>query len=150
MEQIPTNTDIITTALGTGGTLAGIVAGMNEHQEAWGFSALKNGHFLYDDVRELLIESDHENAISKPWKIETEYHCGGYAKCPVALLDFIKYFYETQGILLDPIYTSKMMYGLFDLARKGLIPKGKKIVALHSGGIQAWNGMPEKKLYIST
>ena len=150
MLSIPSDTDIITTASGTGGTLAGLIAGMNSNQEAWGYSALKGGDFFYDDIKKLLLESNHEKAILKSWKIVTNYHLGGYAKCPLELLDFIKHFYQTQGILLDPIYTGKMMYGLYEQARQGLLPVGKKIVALHSGGIQACNGMPEKKVYIST
>ncbi len=148
--QLPPDTDIIVTAVGTGGTLAGLVSGMHPTQEAWGISALKGGDFLHDEVRRLLHESGNENAAQKNWKIIGDYALGGYAKCPEELVLFIKSFYQQHNILLDPIYTGKMMYALFDLARKGLIPKGKKIVALHTGGIQAWNGMPEKKAYIST
>ncbi len=147
--KIPADTDIIATASGTGGTLSGIVSGMLETQEAWGFSALKGGEFLVDEVKQLLIASANEKSLSKRWKITSDYACGGYAKCPTALLDFIKTFRQQQGILLDPIYTGKMVFGLYDLAQKGLLPAGKKIVALHTGGIQAWNGMPEKNMYIS-
>jgi len=148
--KIPSSTDIIATASGTGGTLAGIVSAMLETQEAWGFSALKGADFLVEEVKQLLIESDNEKSISKRWNITSDYAWGGYAKCPTPLLDFIKTFHQQQGILLDPIYTGKMVFGLYDLAQKGLLPVGKKIVALHTGGIQAWNGMPEKFMYIST
>jgi 1-aminocyclopropane-1-carboxylate deaminase len=150
MSKIPTNTDLVVTAVGSGGTLAGLIRGMHANQEVWGVSALKGDDFLQREVTQLLNEKGNPNTFGKNWKIIGDYHFGGYAKCPEELLVFIKSFYQQHGILLDPIYTGKMMYGLFDLARKGLIPTHKRIVALHTGGIQAWNGMPEKKMYIST
>lgn len=148
--QLPEHTDIIVTAVGTGGTMAGLISGMHTTQSTWGIAALKGSDFLYQDVQHLLHASGNEKAAQKDWKIIGDYHLGGYAKCPEELVLFIRSFYQQHHILLDPIYTGKMMYGLFDLAQKGLIPSGKKIVALHTGGIQAWNGMPEKKMYIST
>jgi 1-aminocyclopropane-1-carboxylate deaminase len=150
MTKIPDDTALIVSAVGTGGTLAGLISGMHAEQEVWGVAALKGDHFLHDAVQYLLYESETPNTSQKHWKIIGDYHFEGYAKCPEELLAFIKSFYQQQGIVLDPIYTGKMMYALFDLASKGLIPTGKKIVALHTGGTQAWNGMPEKKMYIST
>ncbi|MDF2454205.1 MAG: 1-aminocyclopropane-carboxylate deaminase [Cytophagaceae bacterium] len=138
---LPQDTDIIATACGTGGTLAGILAGLKSQQEAWGFSALKGGGFLLDEVQHLLSPQPTPSAL----KLFLDYHMGGYAKLPDELLAFVKQFNEQQGIALDPTYTSKLLFGLFDLADKGLLPKDKKIVALHTGGLQAWDGLPEKK-----
>jgi 1-aminocyclopropane-1-carboxylate deaminase len=143
VDLLPADTDIIATACGTGGTIAGLIAGLHSQQEVWGFPALKGADFLVEDIRQLLSESsfsDHKN-----WTLYLEYHLGGYAKLPDELLSFVQQFKDEQGITLDPTYTSKLLFGLFDLAHKGLLPKDKKIVALHTGGLQAWDGLTEKK-----
>lgn len=141
VQLLPRDTSIIAAACGTGGTIAGILAGLKSHQEVWGFSALKGGDFLLQVVQHLL--SPHHTTSSL--KLFLDYHWGGYAKLPDELLAFVKQFNDQQNIVLDPTYTGKLLYGLFDLADKGLLPKDKKIVALHTGGLQAWDGLPEKK-----
>ncbi len=141
VQLLPQDTDIIATACGTGGTLAGILAGLNPSQEVWGFSALKGGAFLLEEIQHLLSPQSTLSALT----LFLDYHMGGYAKLPDELLTFVKQFNEQQGIALDPTYTSKLLFGLFDLADKGLLPKDKKIVVLHTGGLQAWDGLPEKK-----
>jgi len=143
VDFLPADTDIIATACGTGGTMAGILAGLRSHQQAWGFAALKGAGFLINDVQQLLAQP--LNTSTTDWELFLDYHHGGYAKLPDELLTFVQQIHNEQGILLDPTYSSKMMFGLFDLADKGLLPKDKKIVALHTGGLQAWDGLPEKK-----
>jgi len=140
---LPSDTDIIATACGTGGTMAGLIAGIKSYQEVWGFAALKGADFLRNDIQELL--SEYPGASAKKWTLLLDYHLGGYAKLSDELLSFIQQFKKEQGITLDPTYTSKLLFGLFDLANKKLLPKDKKIVVLHTGGLQAWDGLPEKK-----
>ncbi len=124
--------DYITSSVGTGGTLAGIIAASNAEQQVVGFFALK-GDFLTEEIKELL------KIYGKPknnWKVNTDYHCGGYAKTPDYLMDFINGFERRHRVLLDPIYTGKMMYGLYDLIDKGAFKSGSKILAIHTGGLQ--------------
>jgi 1-aminocyclopropane-1-carboxylate deaminase len=144
IDLLPADTNIIATACGTGATLAGLIAGLKPHQEAWGFAVLKGSDFLMENIQQLLTAAK-VSVQNKNWKLFSEYHGGGYAKTPDELLSFVREFKDDQGILLDPIYNSKMLYGVFDLASKGLLPGDKKIVLLHTGGVQAWNGLPEKK-----
>jgi len=141
--MLPEDTDIIATACGTGATMAGLIAGAKTHQEVWGFAALKGADFLVNDIQSLL--SEYHGALDKKWKLLLDYHLGGYAKLPYELLSFIQQFKKEQGISLDPTYTSKLLFGLFDLADKNLLPMDKKMVVLHTGGLQAWDGLPEKK-----
>ncbi|MBC7488146.1 MAG: pyridoxal-phosphate dependent enzyme [Cytophagaceae bacterium] len=143
IDLLPSDTDIIATACGTGATMAGLIAGAKTHQEVWGFPGLKGADFLVNDIQSLLSEC--HNVSDKKWRLLLDYHLGGYAKLPDELLSFIHRFKKEQGITLDPTYTSKLLFGLFDLADKNLLPKDKKIVALHTGGLQAWGGLPEKK-----
>ncbi|MDB5255519.1 MAG: 1-aminocyclopropane-carboxylate deaminase [Chitinophagaceae bacterium] len=140
---LPSDTDIIATACGTGGTMAGFIAGIKSHQEVWGVAALKGADFLVNDIQSLL--SGYQDTAGKNWKLLLDYHWGGYAKLPDELLSFVQQFKKEQGITLDPTYTSKLLFGLFDLADKNRLPKNKKIVVLHTGGQQAWDGLPEKK-----
>lgn len=133
--------DFLVCSVGTGGTISGIIAGLKGQRQVLGFSALK-GNFLKEEIKLLLKTSNIANYQN--WNIMTDYHFNGYAKISPALLEFIKDFNKKHGILLDPIYTGKMMYGLFDLIEKGYFPKGSKIIALHSGGLQGWAGIKDR------
>lgn len=139
LTEIDIDFDIITTASGTGATLAGLASALTAEQQATGYAVLKGGDFLYDDVAHLLSV-----AKSKPkgrWDIETRYHFGGYAKTDQTLLDFIVQFKKEFGIELDAVYTGKMFYGLFDLIERGIFKSGTKIIALHTGGLQGNAGI---------
>jgi 1-aminocyclopropane-1-carboxylate deaminase/D-cysteine desulfhydrase-like pyridoxal-dependent ACC family enzyme len=70
------------------------------------------------------------------WSTNHEYHFGGFAKKPGTLLTFINSFHSQHQILLDPVYTGKMMAGIIDLITKDYFKRGSTIIALHTGGIQ--------------
>lgn len=133
-----TDFDIVCVPVGTGGTLAGVINGLESHQQAMGFSCLKNGHFLKDTVHHYL------NSSTKHWTIQTDYHFGGYAKLDAELIDFMNKFKQIYAIPLDPIYTSKMMYGIFDLIKKEKIRPNSTILAIHTGGLQGIEGMNQR------
>jgi 1-aminocyclopropane-1-carboxylate deaminase len=142
IEDIAEDFDYICTACGTGGTLAGLVSGLRENQRALGFSVLRGGDFLRGKVKDLLdspIEQDNRN-----WKIITDYHFGGYAKFTKELLQFITNFENRNNIKLEPIYSGKMIFGIYDLIRKNYFPEGSKIIALHNGGLQGLEGLRKK------
>jgi 1-aminocyclopropane-1-carboxylate deaminase len=120
--------DLICCAVGTGGTLAGIAQSLKPGQRAMGFSALKGGAFLRDDVTQWL-----EGAQSN-WSICADYSFGGYAKTMPELLAFIADFTARTGVPLDPVYTGKMFFGIYDLIARGTFTRGTTIVAVHSGG----------------
>lgn len=126
------NFDVITTCVGTGGTIAGIINSAKEHQKVIGFPALK-GDFLTKDICKFAPESG--------WELQTDYHFGGYAKVSKELIYFINDFLQQTTIALEPIYTGKMMYGLLDLIAKDYFKPGTKILAIHTGGLQGVNGM---------
>ncbi len=118
--------------VGTGGTLAGLINCSKPSQQVLGFSALK-GDFLKQDISKFAIKNN--------WELITDYHFGGYAKINSELITFINQFKKQNNIQLDPVYTGKMMFGIFDLIKKGFFPKGSKILAIHTGGIQGIQGM---------
>jgi len=100
-----------------------------------GFPALKGG-FLKEDIGKF--------ARGNNWKLVTDYHFGGFAKINEALISFINEFKKDYSISLDPIYTGKMMFGIFDMINTGQFPKGSKLLAIHTGGLQGIGGMNMK------
>ncbi len=127
---------VICAACGTGTTLAGIIESVSEHKQVIGFAALKGADFLAEEVRNLLPET----AKQKNWQINLDYHFGGFAKTTPPLLDFIADFEQRQGVALEPVYTGKMLFGLYSLIQQDYFPPGQKIIALHSGGLQGKRG----------
>lgn len=115
------------TAVGTGGTAAGILSSGNK---VLGFSALKGGDFLQDDIAQLL-GADPSNL-----KLFTPYHFGGYGKWNQELLGFMQQFWNQHAVQLDQVYTGKMMFGLYDLIKSSFFEKGDTVVAVHTGGLQ--------------
>ncbi|MFN0013663.1 MAG: 1-aminocyclopropane-1-carboxylate deaminase/D-cysteine desulfhydrase, partial [Saprospiraceae bacterium] len=73
-----------------------------------------------------------------------DYEFGGFAKKNALVLDFARAFQARTGILLDPVYTAKMLYGVWDLLAKGYFPAGSTVVAVHTGGLQGWAGFRER------
>jgi 1-aminocyclopropane-1-carboxylate deaminase len=139
IQEIEIDFNVICTACGTGTTLAGIIHSLPEGKKAIGFPVLKGGDFLYEEINNLLSSSFESK--NKNWHLESNYHFGGYAKWNQNLLDFMHTFEQKQDILLDQVYTGKMMYGLFDLIGKDFFPKGTTLIALHTGGLQGLSGL---------
>lgn len=120
--------DYLCSPVGTGGTLAGLIRGLKGQKEILGFSVLKDGAFLKEEVVSL-------GGLYKSWDIITDYHFGGYAKATKQLLNFIEEFNRVHDIPLEFIYTGKMFFGIFDLVRQGFFKKGSRVLAIHTGGI---------------
>jgi 1-aminocyclopropane-1-carboxylate deaminase len=129
--EIDITFDVICCAVGTGGTLAGIAAGLTPNQRALGFSALKGGEFLVDEVERLQIAAF--GARSGTWDIECGYHFGGYAKRAPVLDAFIADFADRHGVALEWVYEAKMLFGAIDLAQHGAFLTGTRIIAVIAG-----------------
>jgi 1-aminocyclopropane-1-carboxylate deaminase len=131
VSEITEGFDVVCCGVGTGGTLAGIAAGLRPGQRAIGFSSLKGGDFLSDDVAAL--QRDALGEVTRNWAIETGYHFGGYARSKPELVAFIDDFQARHGLRLDRVYVAKMMYGVHELAARGRFPAGTRIVAVITG-----------------
>ena len=129
-------------ACATGGTIAGIIASLNGEKRIWGFPALKNGEFLKKDISKLI--HDYNSKSYKNWDLITDFHFGGYAKYNFSLLEFINRFKKKHKIQLDPIYTGKMLFGVFESIKNGLFNPGEKILSIHTGGLQGIRGFNER------
>ncbi|WP_034259427.1 1-aminocyclopropane-1-carboxylate deaminase/D-cysteine desulfhydrase [Altibacter lentus] len=127
--------DVICTSVGTGGTLAGLVESSYSHQTVLGFSALQ-GTFQKKTVKQYTTKTN--------FSITDAYSFGGYAKIDEQLIRCINNFREDTGILLDPVYTGKMVFGILDLIEKGYFKKNSRILAVHTGGLQGIPGMNQR------
>ncbi|ARV09293.1 1-aminocyclopropane-1-carboxylate deaminase [Winogradskyella sp. PC-19] len=127
--------DYICSCVGTGGTISGLINSSSENQKILGFPALK-GDFLSEEISKF--------ANNKNWQLIADYHFGGYAKINSELVTFINDFKSRYNIPLDPIYTGKMMFGLFDMILAGKFEPDSKILAIHSGGLQGILGINER------
>jgi len=145
------NHDLIACPVGSGATLAGIVnaklksaAGARVH--CIGFSALRGAYDLESRVANHLVKRNFNSAqgAANSWQISHDYHFGGFAKINTRLTDFISNVYQKQGVLLDPIYTGKMLYGLLEWAHQGRIKPNARILVVHTGGLQGWRGFGDK------
>jgi 1-aminocyclopropane-1-carboxylate deaminase/D-cysteine desulfhydrase-like pyridoxal-dependent ACC family enzyme len=128
---------IVAAAVGTGGTLAGLINGAAGRGNLLGVAVLK-GNFLEKEVS-LLCNNAFQN-----WQINNDYHWDGYAKWTPELIAFIQKIEATYQIPLDPIYTSKLFYALFELMQKRVFKEGSTIIALHTGGLQGRIGFTEQ------
>lgn len=135
--------DYICCSIGTGGTISGLINSSLSHQKILGFPSLK-GDFLQEEIPKFATKNN--------WKIINAYHFGGYAKINSELISFINEFKSKYDVPLDPIYTGKMFYGIFDLMDRGYFPENSKILGIHTGGLQGIRGMnlklKQKKLPI--
>ena len=133
-----TSFEALAVAVGTGGTLAGLLTGLTGNEQAIGVAALKNGGFLRAEIDALTQQATGQPLTS--YALQTEYHFGGYAKYSAELLAFIQQFRARHGVLLDPIYTGKLLFGVLDMIGQEYFPRGSTVVAIHTGGQQAWAG----------
>jgi 1-aminocyclopropane-1-carboxylate deaminase len=134
--DVSSTQDFVCCAVGTGGTIAGIINSTNSKQTVIGLPAIKGFDLLQKDIESWTNKQN--------WKLINDYVCGGYAKVNEELVQFINEFYSTQNIPLDAVYTGKMMMGILDLVAKDYFPKGSTILAIHTGGLQGNKGMSER------
>jgi len=124
--------------VGTGGTLAGLAAGLAPAHSVTGIAALKGASDLEQRVEGLLSEAGLRAQVN--WHILHSYHCGGFARVSDALRKFILAFERVQGIPLEPVYTGKMMFAVHSLLALGEWPANEPLVAVHTGGLQGRRG----------
>lgn len=134
--------DYICCACGTAATISGITFSLTGNQKAIGFQILKAENYLKQEVEKWF---EHFNLpLTSNWHIDENYHFGKYGKINPALTNFINYFEKENTIPLDYVYTGKMMFGIYDLIKKGFFKRGQTIIAIHTGGLQGNAGFLSK------
>lgn len=125
--------DTVAVPCGTGGTLAGLAAGLGPRQRALGFPVLKGGrpHFLQQAIGALQTA-----AFGRPrgdWRLDDRFHCGGYARRTPELDAFADAFEDRHGLPLERLYVAKLLYGLTTLAGEGAFAPGSTVAAVITG-----------------
>ena len=125
--------DYLCSAIGTGGTVSGIAKFAKPHQKVLGFKAVK--------------DESLENRISKLSRKQNftlfDASDGGFGKIIDENVRFINEFYQKFGIVLEPVYTGKMLRKIFELIEENYFPENSKILAFHTGGLQGIEGANE-------
>lgn len=132
--------DHIFCAAGTGTTAAGLLRSINQlklNTRLHVVPALKGGEFLKNEI------SKYEPNIDR-LTLHTDYHFGGYAKTTPQLIEFTRNFISSTGMLIDPVYTSKLFFAINDLIDQNYFKPNEKILAIHTGGLLGLFGMKEK------
>ncbi|WP_342647303.1 pyridoxal-phosphate dependent enzyme [Mucilaginibacter sp. CSA2-8R] len=140
VDELPITYDHIFCACGTGTTAAGIIAGLQQQQAPSVFHAVpvfKNGDFMQQEIDTYLDTPAN-------YQLHTAYHFGGYAKTKPELINFIKAFVASTGILIEPVYTAKALYAVLDLANQSYFKPESNILVIHSGGIFGLLGLENK------
>ncbi|MEU0719539.1 pyridoxal-phosphate dependent enzyme [Streptomyces lavendulocolor] len=126
--------DVAAVACGTGGTLAGLAAGLGDDRRTVGVPVLRGG-FLGGEIRAL-----QQAAFGGPagaWSLDERFHFGGYARTPSELEAFATDFEARHGLAIERIYVAKMLYGLVTLAEEGAFPAGTALAAVITGSPEA-------------
>jgi len=139
--------DTVILPVGSGGTLAGLIASDNNQHEILGICVLKDGNYLKSSVYDLLPE---QSKTHDKWQLLTQFHRGGYAKFSPEDIERLVAFNHKTGIIFEPIYSGKMILALLDLIEQGYFPENHRIVLIHTGGLQGIGGMIERGLLSRT
>ncbi|GAA2471937.1 pyridoxal-phosphate dependent enzyme [Streptomyces thermolineatus] len=130
-EELRGAADVVAVACGTGGTLAGLAAGLAPGQRAVGFAVLKGGAFLAGDVERLQREAF--GARAGDWELEDRFHFGGYARRTPELDAFAGDFGARHQVVPDRVYVAKMLAGLLALTEEGRFARGTALAAVVTG-----------------
>jgi 1-aminocyclopropane-1-carboxylate deaminase/D-cysteine desulfhydrase-like pyridoxal-dependent ACC family enzyme len=125
--------DYLFVSVGSGGTIAGISRSLPKTCQLCGVSS------FHTDRMAMKLENDFDLSQADYVHFD-EYAFGGFAKYRPELVDFAMSFFQEFKVPLDPVYTVKTVYAIFDLARRGDIAEGSKVVMIHTGGLQGWKG----------
>jgi 1-aminocyclopropane-1-carboxylate deaminase len=131
----------IVCACGTGTMMAGIVAGSTSIQKVIGISVLKNNYGLEESVKKII-----PLGTTKHFEIFHNYHFGGYAKHPPALIDYMNNLFKREEVPTDLVYTAKLFYAVEDLLKQQYFGNQAAILIIHSGGLQGNRSLPSNSL----
>lgn len=143
LRGLPPSIDLLACAVGTGTTLAGLISAAPAHCHVLGLAVLKGADYLRPEIQGWLQALGRAQELATTpalahWQLETRFHGGGYAKVPAELAAFVRAF-SCPTLPLEPVYTGKAFWGLWQMIERGELPPGtREICFVHTGGIYAW------------
>lgn len=145
--------DAVFIAVGSGGTQAGLILGnrlLNNSSQIYGINVCDDEEYFKNRIYKILNESN--KYLDMDLKFEKSeiniidgYVGKGYALSRPEEINFISEFAKLEGVILDPVYTGKAMYGLTEEIKKGSFKHYKNILFIHTGGL--FGLFPQKKLF---
>ena len=139
IDELPQTFDHIVLAAGTGSTFCGILNGCAKHH----LSTKVHAVVVHKGIQEI-VDYTTSKTTHPHYSIQENYHFGAYAKTSPDLISFMKKFQQATGILLDPVYTAKSLYALYDLIQQAIIQPREKVLFIHTGGLIGNLGMKDK------
>jgi len=134
--------DYIICPTGSGGTLAGLIEGAKPHTQVIGIAVLKQADYLINEIKALSLRANTQSN----WQLLCDYHGGGCGKFSAELWHFCQTMQIQHQLPLEPIYSGKMMFALWQLINADYFPAGSKITAIHTGGLQGLDGLHYRQL----
>ena len=135
--------DVVVTAVGSGGTQAGLIIGRKldgPPAEVIGINVCDTAGHFRDLISRLVNETIERYRLpvqvaSREIDLIDGYVGRGYALSRPEELALIRTVAREEGLFLDPVYTGKAFFGLADQIRQGRFKKGQRILFMHTGGI---------------
>ncbi|CAH9065145.1 D-cysteine desulfhydrase [Pseudoalteromonas holothuriae] len=134
--------DYVMCATGSGGTLAGLINASSGTTSVIGIAVLKQAEYLIDEIIRLAPKAKQKSN----WQLMCDFHDGGYGKFSTALWQFCKMMKKDCKLPLEPIYTGKLFYALWQLLEQDFFAPGSHITAIHTGGLQGLDGLRYRQL----
>jgi 1-aminocyclopropane-1-carboxylate deaminase/D-cysteine desulfhydrase-like pyridoxal-dependent ACC family enzyme len=129
--------------VGSGTTLAGMLLHPGFKGRMIGIAAVADVA-LDKKISNQMKAGNSTGEKAPAWELSFRFHFGGFAKWDTDLIDFLRRFQERHGILLEPIYTAKLFFGLDTMIREKKFERGSTIVAVHTGGLQGREGFEKR------
>ena len=123
-------------AAGTGTTLAGLMLGEAGRRRVYGALAVPEDHGVAPQVEAIL----QAGGLAARNVELIDASRGGFARVDDALLGFMRASEAASGLLLEPLYTAKALMALEQAVKEGLITRGRRLVFVHTGGLQGRRG----------
>jgi len=127
--------DLIGVAVGTGGTLSGMVQQLAPHQKMVGVLAVNDA----ESIQRIRTFADENRVL-----LTDQALFGGYGRVKPALLDWMRQWYHDTQIPLDPVYTGKMFWWFGQQMAQHVWPQTTRILLVHTGGLQGIAGINQQ------
>lgn len=134
--------DYVACAVGSGGTLSGMTLALPQTTQLLGFVVLKGAEQLKADI----VDKYPEMATRTNWQLIDQFHGGGYGRFTPELWHFCQHFKAQHGISIEPIYTGKLLFGLWQLIEQDFFKPHSTLCVIHSGGLQGLMGLKYRGL----
>jgi D-cysteine desulfhydrase len=139
LDQLP-EVGLVVTADGSGGTHAGLVAGLGDHAKVLGVDVGTRPD-LEERVPEKAVDAAGLAGMPEPVgevRVDHDRFGTGYGAPTDSCREALHLAATLEGLLLDPVYSGKALAGLIALVRSGAVGEdGPPIVLVHTGGLPA-------------